>query len=390
MHWGEAHEFENAITCGNIAATAALKRSSAAEAISQATKIQEWITHLEESAQVDAALANYSLLTSAYMETKGWASEEVLYYSQASLDLLESTKRYDELVSNLWWKMLNGIVGGRREGLDKLALEMESLIPVVNAINKSAIKCAQGFYHFTDGDRTKAIENLNTAIDFYDAETNTAHQQLFGFDVGVFAKATIARAYADQDKQEEALYWSHSAVEEAKGFDHVPSIGISLMYNGLVQQHYQKKREARQAAVELIDIAEKYNLPIYLGFGQMLYDWSVNDTSRADEILNRLQSAGSKHGLGHFQSFYADLYAEKHQYQKAIKKIDECLLLDQSINEGNFIAYLYYKKAKYLFFTDDSEEFFNALNLAENFAKKQNIFFLVRALKEITLKEIHH
>lgn len=390
MHYAEATEYKNAVKFGSSAANNSLKRSAAAEAINQAIKIQEWINHLEPDAQVDAALANYSLLTSAYMETKGWASQEVLHYSQASLDLLKNTKRYDELVSNLWWKMLNGIVGGRREGLDKLAVEMEGLIPVVSVINKAAIKCAQGFYHFTDGDRTKAIENLNAAIDFYDAETNKAHQQLFGFDVGVFAKATVARAYADQDKQEKALYWSHRAVEEAKNLDHIPSIGISLMYKGLVQQHYQNKSETMQAAQELIDIAEKYHLPIYLGFGQMLYDWSVNDTSRADEILDRLKSAGSKHGLGHFQSFYADLYAEKHQYQKAIEKIDECLLLDQSINEGNFIAYLYYKKAKYIFFTEGSESLVAALKTTERIAQKQNIFYLSRKIEELKLKVKQH
>ncbi|MES2673631.1 MAG: TOMM system kinase/cyclase fusion protein [Pseudomonadota bacterium] len=377
MHWGEANQYENAIECGSAAANAALKRSSANEAIIQATKIQEWITHLEKDAQVEAALANYSLLTSAYMETKGWGSEEVLRYSQASLDLLESTERYDELVSTLWWKMLNGIVSGRREGLARLADDMEKLIPNVNRINKSAIKCAQGFYHFTEGDRDKSIKDLEMSILFYDETAKKEHQQIFGFDVGVFAKATIARAYADKDQRKDALHFSILALQEAKAYEHIPSIGISLMYNGLVHQHYENKLETKQAAQELIDIAETYDLPIYLRFGQMLYDWSVDDTSRADEILEQLMSAGSKHGLGHFQSFYADLYAEKHQYLHAIKKIDECILFDQSIKEDNFLAYLYYKKAKYLFNSPgNSDKYFLTLKLAEELAKKQGIYYL--------------
>jgi TOMM system kinase/cyclase fusion protein len=371
MHWGEAHEFENAIKCGNIAATAALKRSSAAEAINQATKIQEWITHLAESAQVDATLANYSLLTSAYMETKGWASEEVLHYSEASLNLLKSSKKHDELVPHLWWKMLNGVVGGKRAGLLRISHEMDELLDNVSLINKSAIRCCQGFFQFAEGNRQACIKALQESINFYDKDADRSHQQIFGFDPGVFAKATLGRAYADVNQQSPAFHYVDEAVKEAKEYNNIPSIGISLMYYAIVHQLYGHKKEVNESCGELIALAEKHDLSVFKSYGQMLYDWSTGDTEKAEQVLEDLTSKGSLFSLGQFQSFYADVYIENAQYELAIRKIDECLALNNNANEHYFTAQLLFKKAACLVKKEGNENAINmyleqALNIARH------------------------
>ena len=384
LHWGEAEVFDRAIDCGDQAANAALKRSSANEAITQALKIQDWVKHLDSEAQTETLLKNYGLLTSAYMETKGWGSAEVLQYSQASLDLLKSSHRYDQLVSHLWWQMLNGIVGGRRQQLSQLSQELEALVGEVSAINRSAIQCVQGFYHFTDGNRDTAISYLTDAIACYDEEADKAHQQTFGFDVRIFAKVTLARAYADQNNDAQAVALANEGLAEAKAYNHVPSIGISLMYCGLVQQQYQNKDVVKQCASELIEISEQYNLPIYLGFGQMMHDWAVGSTERADEILAMLKNAGSMHGLGHFQSFYAETYAQNGDYEKAIAKIDECIALDQAINEGNYQAFLFYKKATFLkaHSKGSNEEIAAAFEQARQLAESQAVTFITEKTRQ--------
>ncbi|MGH1539461.1 MAG: TOMM system kinase/cyclase fusion protein [Arenicella sp.] len=394
-HWAEAAVYEKSVHYGNMAANAALKRSSSNEAILQAEKVQLWISYLDRDQQTDHLLDNYSLLTSAYMEAKGWGSTEVLQYSQKSLDLLASTERYDELVSHLWWKVLNGIVGGRRKGLSNLCSEMEKIVDLVSDMNRAAIKCAQGFYHFTQGDRNASIEALNASIEFYDDEADKNHQQTFGFDVGVFAKATIARAYADQNQDKKSLHYSALALDEAKDSEHVPSIGIALMYHGLVHQHYQNKTEVEQSASELIALSEQYDLPIYKGFGQMLFDWSQDDVSRADQVLQTLSEAGSKHGLGHFQSFYADIYAQQQQYTLAVNKIDQCIEMDNAIDEPNYLTYLLFKKAGYLMQlqvqdgSDNHQDTINHLNgKAKAIASQQGVLFITDALSHIPIKPI--
>lgn len=394
-HWSEAENYSKAVEYGNEAAQFALKRSSASEAISQAQKNHIWIDRIATEDQVDARLRNYGLLTSAYMETKGWGSDEVLNYSQASLDLLASSERYDELVSHLWWKVLNGIVGGRRTDLSQLSCQMGSLIDKVSPINRAAIKCAQGFYHFTDGDRQQAIQSLQSAIEDYQVHYSAkeqrqtqdqnqspdhSHQQTFGFDICVFSQATIARAYADQNDHTNAIKHSSDALALARKYQHIPSIGISLMYYGIVHQHYNNKKNVESSSSELIAISEKYDLPIYRDFGLMLHDWSQGSTEKCPLILDRLTKAGSRHGLGHFQSFYADTFFEQENYREAIKILEIAIHLDESIHEENYIAYLQYKKLKALI----------AQGSADKIPASKEIEKLAKNTRKIALEQNNH
>jgi len=381
MHWGAAEIYDKAIDCGSNAANASLKRSAASEAIAHAENVLSWINHLDKNKQVNPKLEIYGLLTSAFMETKGWASQEVLKYSEKSLNLLKTNRRYDELIPQLWWKVLNGIVGGRRQTLNKIVQEMDTLLHLANTTGKSAIKCAQGFYYFTEGNRKACIEAFQASIELYDTKDNKSHQQTYGFDVNVFAKATIARAFADQSLKTDAIKYSKLAVEEAKTYEHIPSIGIALMYYGLVHQQFQNKQAVNNASMELIAISEKHRLPIYQKFGQMLYDWSIDSTNRANILLDELQQAGSLHGLGHFQSFYADTYAKQNNYQKALAKIDECLALDRSINEANYQAYLLFKKAQYMELAHGAESALSGYNKAYKLAKQQGVTFITNQVE---------
>ena len=387
MHWSEADEYENAISFGKKSANTALKRSSANEAIVQAKKIQDWITHLEKDAQVDATLANYSLLTSAYMETKGWASEEVLYYSDASLKLLKSSQKHDELVPHLWWKILNGVVGGKREGLAVISSEMDELIDSVTAINKSAIRCCQGFFQFAEGNRLACIEALKESILFYDKSVDRAHQQIFGFDPGVFAKATLGRTYADVNEREKAFRYTEEAVKDAKEYNNIPSIGISLMYYAIVHQHYGHKNEVNESCSELIALAEKHDLPVFKSYGQMLCDWSIGSTEKAEQVLEDLTSKGSMFALGQFQSFYADVYFENEQYELALKKIDECIELNNNVNEHYFTSQLLLKKVKCLLELrcDDVELITTYLDQALTLANKQGVLQVPEQAKKLKL-----
>ena len=346
QHWAKGGDYTKAVQYGFGVAQAALKRASASEAIEEALNVLGWIEQAFLADKTEKLLEIYRLLTSAYMELKGWACEEVRQYTDASLDLLKATQNYDDLVSHLWWQMINGIVGGRRAPLAKLSEEMDSIIDQVSAINRSALLCAQGFYQYTEGDRNLTIRLLTEAIDAYDPTADKKHQQVFGFDVKVFAKATLARAYADQLNDEQALRITQEAVQEAKAFEHIPSIGIALMYFGMVHQHYKNTDEVKRSASELLSICDRYNLPIYRGFAQMLFDWAVGDTSGADDILDFLVQAGSRHGLGQFQSYYAQLYLAEGDCAKALEKINKCLELDGETQEENYIANLLMIKAE--------------------------------------------
>lgn len=385
MHWASADVYEKAVEYGTDAANSALKRSASSEAIAQAEKVKDWIANLVVEEQLEPKLSIYSVLTSAYMEVKGWASEEVLSYSNKSLELLKANNRNDELVSHLWWKILNGIVGGRREGLAALSDEMEPLLEQVGDINKSAIRCAQGFFQFTHGDRGSCISSFVDAIRYYGESPDLSHQQIYGFDISVFAMATLARAYADTSEKAEALHYSGKALSDAKKYEHVPSIGIALMYYGIVHQQYKNIAEVKSSSAELIAISERYNLPIYKAFGQMLYDWSIGDTTRSLELHEFLTTAGSMHGLAHFQSFYAETFAANGHVDQAVEVMQRCLSADKKIGENNYKPYLALKMAEFLSMADavDMESVNQWLDIAKSTALHQGVDYVVVAVDQL-------
>lgn len=387
MHWGQAGVYDKAIEYGNIAANSALKRTSSDEVITQAMKIQEWIDHLDVTAQIDAKLTNYGLLTSAYMETKGWASDEVLKYSEASINLLKSTDRTDELVSRLWWKMLNSIVSGRRQQLDVLSRELEDLIATTQNINKAAIKCIQGFYYFSEGDRRAAIAAFVRAIEYYGQPEDMSHQQIYGFDVGAYATVFLARAYADIDEQEKAYYYAELAVTQARSHANIPTLGLALMYHAIVHQQYNNHEEVIKSAGELISIADELNLPVYKGYGQMQYDWAVGNPSQASNVLTDLINTGSRFALGQFFSFYADAYANLNEHARALDIIEQSLALDQSINEPYYTSFLLLKKVQYSLCLPNCDKASLKLVLAqaENIAREQGATFVLNRIPQTSM-----
>ncbi len=389
-HWASAEEYQKAVHYGTMSANSSLKRSVASECIAQAEETLGWVDKLEEEAQVDAKVEIYEILTTAHMETKGWASDEVAQYSEASLQLLKQYNRQDEidkLVPQHWWKVIGGVVGGKRNTIPLLELQLWGLFETVNDLNRAAITCCLGFYYFTEGDCRKAKATLEQSIAIYGDKQNPDGQKSFGFDVKVFAMATLARAYDDLEMDELALSMASDAVSLAKKLEHIPSIGIALMYYGVVHQHYGNKKEVLISSQELIDVSEKYNLPIYLGFAVMLNDWARGMTEGSEKVLQDLKKAGSLHGIGHFQSFYAETFANRGEYQKAIDKVTECIALDEAIQERNAIPYLYLKRAQYRL-QNDPEDYKNRaredVERAKSIAINQNTRAVLSRIKLLT------
>lgn len=386
QHWGNAEAFENAISWGTRAANAALKRSSSNEVIALAEKIDKWIPNLDDESQLEAKLTNNGLLTSAYMETKGWASDQVLQLSEASINLLKSTNRTDELVSRLWWKMLNSIISGKRENLDQLSDDLEQRLPVAKNIDKSAIKCIQGFYFFSDGNRHAARDAFSESIHYYNLQQDNSHQQVYGFDIGSYSTAFLARTYADLDEQQKAFHLADLAIRQAKAFDNAPSIGLALMYHAIVHQQYGDKDKVKKSAGELLSLAEKLALPVYKGYAKMQYDWSVSHPFEAEEVYNNLINTGSKFAIGQFFSYYADAYADIKKYNTAITIIDRCLAMNKAIGEHFYDSFLYLKRATYRQSLEGEfdHQCISDTETAKQIATKQNIHFIANRIKTLT------
>jgi TOMM system kinase/cyclase fusion protein len=398
-HFGAANLFDKAVKYGTLAANAAAKISAAGETIAEAEKVEKWVEHFDFEAQINPKLEIYSLLTSAYMESKGWASDEVYHYTEQSTRLLRQSQRFDELIPNLWWKVLNGVVGAKNEGLLEICEELETYFDNknINDISKTAIKCAHAFALFAQGGSDvfpKCQSLLLTGIDCYQ-RSNAAddqHETTFGFNVGVFSKASLARVLVLLDRVNDAIELVKEALHDAENIGHIPSIGIALMYCAEVfllindADCHTKKESVQEYANKLVELSEKHNMPVYKGYGQMQLDWSKSKTDKENSSFELLHQGGSLFGLAHYQSYYAHTYVSQNQMEKAIEKIDFCLSLDEQAGHYFYQARMLLNKAKFLSKCDHSPvEITSILVQASELAKAQGAVYYHKEITEFSL-----
>jgi len=389
MHWGAADKFDRAVDYGIHAAGNALQRSIAKDAIYEGRRVESWIEQLESGEQHDPKQEIYKILTSAYMESDGWASEKVLEYADKSKKLLQTSEHVDDLIPALWWEILNGVVGGSNEGLAEACAGLRSLRGKVSDINKSAIDCALGFNAFAQGKNNSCLETislLEASIASYakNAIEDNSHQQVFGFDIKVFSSSLLGRAYGFADDRKRAEQCVTGALEYARITENVPSVGIALMYCAELFQQYQDRERVRFYSGELMSLANKYDQPIYESYGQMLFDWAEDDFQFEKSSYDSLFLESSMFSLGQYQSYYAETRARAGDYAEAINKINFCIKLDQSAGHGFFLPHLCYLKANYMLQLGEDENEINLLlESASRLAEKQQSWFFIEEIKKL-------
>lgn len=394
MHWSAAEKMDKAVDYGLHAAGVALKRSAAKDAIHEGARVEEWIEQLEQSEQRRPKKEVYRIMTSAYMESDGWASEKVHEYAEKSKQLLQNEDEINDLIPSLWWEVIGGIVGGSNEGLAEACAGLKTQREHVNSVNKAAIDCALGFYTFAVGQAASypaTILLLESSIKNYDGEPFDVaeHQQLFGFDVKVFSMALLGRVYGFADNRSRAETCVIDALAYARETENSPSIGIALMYCAELYQQYQDKEKVRFYSHELTSFANKHEQPIYESYGQMLLDWAQRTFTYETASYEKLFTEGSMFSLGQYQSYYAETRAANGDYIGALEKINFCINLDRSAGYGFFLPYLYYLKVQYMLHLDRSDEEINNINEhAGQFAERQEAWFFVNKLKQIKNSEM--
>jgi predicted ATPase len=132
-HLTAADLTEAAIPLWQKAGELALKRTALTEAISHLNRGLELIASLPRSSQRDASeLGLRSLLGTAWMALKGWATPEVTISLHPALALAKSLERHDELLPILWGLMVNVLTQGRVAEALPWAREMLDIAEAIN------------------------------------------------------------------------------------------------------------------------------------------------------------------------------------------------------------------------------------------------------------------
>ncbi|GAB5522352.1 MAG: TOMM system kinase/cyclase fusion protein [Roseivirga sp.] len=375
LHKGEA--YERAIQYGIKAAESAVDKAASEEAIINAGKVLNWTQWLAKESAVSPKLELCSILTSAHMQKGGWAAPEVLHYSEMALELLRDSKRFNDLICHLWWKVLGGVVGGENDSLTPICEEMDEHTPRLIPVNQSAVRCAQAFVTTALGQGDvwqTVISQCREALQFFDkasTEEKAGHENTFGFSVPVFARALMAMAVNVSGNKDQAIKEVNQMLADARDSEHSPSIGIALMYVAELYKLHGNRKEVKKHSGELVELSKKYQMPVYEAYGQMQLDWANNSLENEAGTYTALHNEGSLFSLAHYQSQYAETYAHRGDFKSALAKAEQCIAMDESIKHQYYLARLYFLKGKYQWRLGLESKAVLALEKAQSIARLQ-------------------
>ncbi|GAA3934195.1 TOMM system kinase/cyclase fusion protein [Litoribacillus peritrichatus] len=376
-HFYHARLFNKAIEYGISASNLAIEHSACDEAISQSKNLLEWIKELPEEERVQPTLAVNSVLTTSHMQVNGWASDEVNFYTSASIELLRGYKDtyQKELIPLLWWKMFNGIVSGNRSELPEIEEQLTQLVSTAEPIDKANLYGCLAYFRYTgshvgkyvspDGLLSKEARpslevaryyaELSASVDIeYD---DRKHLQVYGWDYQAFAWALLGRICWDCADYDDALKYARLGVEKAERIQHPPSMCICLMYASIVHQYNNDKANCLNTTNKLLKVADEHGLPVYASYGGPINCWAKGLLPTEADHIDQLYQCGSLHAVAYFSSLLSDIYLDIGDIETGLSKLTKSIQLCEQVGEHYYEAQLYLRRALcYLNYIPDKKE----------------------------------
>lgn len=348
-HFAHATEFEKAVKYATRAARVSLERALPDDAISVAQMAQSWISKLPGADQRYAELGINQILTNAFMSKYGWADTRVKENAEYALRLVEGIDDPQVSVPILWALAFYHHVASNRKVVRNLTGQ---IFAMSNQAQDKGLQVACHAMHgvacWIDGEYQVAAESLHEVLAHYDANLHANHGYIFGLDSYSWALVGLAGVvWFTSTDDALAFEYAQKGVDYALELNHMPSLGIALMFQALVFQYANDVERAGKVTGELLALGQKYGLPAVEGYGAILYSWARSDLAAADQYYNALKSIGCRLGFTYYASLCAEIEARAGNFDEALRRIQACIALCDEIDEWYYRPELYLRQAKY-------------------------------------------
>jgi serine/threonine protein kinase/tetratricopeptide (TPR) repeat protein len=350
-HNEAAGRTEQAVPYAQQAAGQALKRSAYPEALLHSTKIVEWAQTLTSAYATSSILAANGVRVQALMATRGWVDPEIKTIAEESFSLVQRSGPSEPNKVSLLGALFQYHHTACHHA-EALAVADELVATAKSLCDQGLLAwaaTARGAALFAHGNFREAADELKKAIAVYEQQAK-AQVQLdtrFGMDSLVLAKGILAHICWFEDQEALAFDLASTAVEWARQFGHVPSLGMGLLYAAQVHQHAGDQARTATLTGELLMLAGKYGLPAYEGYAALLHAWANNSEDNVDFILGTLERLGCVLGLSYYASLLAENLAARGELEAAISRIDSCIALCEKNDEHYYEPSLHWRKARY-------------------------------------------
>jgi TOMM system kinase/cyclase fusion protein len=341
-HHAGAKDYARALEYGILAAEIALKRSANQEAIGHATAALGWVKELGPAATIESELRLEGVLCQALMGTQGWAGTDVKASVDRSRKLLERATLSEHRPGTLWALAAYHHTASNRAEFRQIVAELNEM-----AVDRGARMATDSLHAvgvWCDGDYPRAEMLASRALAAYDPDLDGDTGRRLGFDCRVFAHSTLGLVRCFAGDPESALRSGLEAVAWARRLEHVPSLGIALLYSAVGLTFLEDRPRTAQATGELLALAAQYGLPAFQGYAALLHGWASGELGHAEAILSQLRLMGCRLGLPFYTSLLAQDEARRSGPESAIALLNRCLGLCEETGERCYEAELYRRR----------------------------------------------
>ena len=353
QHFAAARDYTNAVEQGLNAVQYLLGIAASAEALTEIERVLQWCELLEPAAAHRSQLRARQYQLHATTNLQGWAHPEV----SASVKQLQDTIPHyiapfaQHIDGVCYWTLATYYhVASQRAKAQTVSQNLrQTSIHLVDKPLLLSGYCLEGVTHWIDGHYDQAASALKQALAAATGTSNTHMTQEYGLDAEIWASAALANVYWFQGKTARAFEQAQQSVDQAVTLNHLPSLGIALMYQTFIHQHEQDYQSTQQCANRVLSLANTYGLPAVEGYAKALLGWATNDALLIEQTLQQLQALGCLLGSSYMYSLLAEVYARDGDHHNALAWVNEGLQAVHTIDEFYFLAPLYQQKALYLY-----------------------------------------
>lgn len=349
-HFARAHAFAQAVPFAVSAARRALERALHDDAIHHAQAAREWLGHCDYPGHEADRVAIDLTLSHALMARYGWGAPHVL--EPADRMLAQAPTLADATLAGraLWTIALYHHVAGNRGASHGIGSQLAELAQTSGRDDLAIVAdTILAMNYWVDGAYAQARVALEAALAQYVPSRDHDHRRVFGLDTHAWALSSLApvRFCMDGDS-DHAVALAREAVWAATCSDHLPTIGVTMMYLARMQQWVGDRDGARETSAAILNLSRIYGLNAVERYAAIMQAWCVDDRATAAANVDALKQTGCVLGLTFYASLLADYDARHGNWPSALAVIEECLAISHSTGECYYLPQLLLMKARCL------------------------------------------
>lgn len=350
QHFAHAGAFAEAIGHGVEAARRALERSLYDDSIRYARSVAQWLGQADYPEREHDSARVHAALTHATMARFGWADPQVGKHAEQLMQHVRTLGDEKLVVSALWTLSTYYHVASDRAAVQRISARLDALAADCgDAGVRVAADAMRGMSSWIDGDYLRARKAFEATLAGYDVRRDADHRRIFGLDTRAWTMASLASVlWCIEDDPLHAVTMARDAVECATCLDHLPTLGVTMMYLARTMQWAGDRDAARTVSEAILRLSRIHQFRAVEHYAAMIRSWADADRAGAAEHVGALRQSGGLLGLTYYASLIAEMDAERGEYEAAIAQIDQCLTLCDTIGEHYYEAQLMLKKCEYL------------------------------------------